>query len=105
SLELEGKTAAYPWLVMAHVHRHGWQSYWTSSDEVVRRLGWAAKYYKDRWRQYVSDTSRQSRYWERRKHSFSIGIKYLVHFLLLEHSTLKLARNRRGGSSLRIPAK
>jgi hypothetical protein len=82
SLELEGKTAAYPWLVTAHIHRHGW-GHWTSSAEVLRRLEWAANHYKDRWREYISDTSRQSRYWERRTHSFTIGTKYLVHFLLL----------------------
>ena len=27
SLAIEGKEAAYPWLVKAHIHRNGWQSY------------------------------------------------------------------------------
>lgn len=83
SLELEGKKGAYPWLVLAHVHHHGWQSYWTSEDEVLRRLGWAAEHYKNRWAEFISDSSKPSRYWQQRRGSFVIGTKYLVHFLLL----------------------
>ena len=83
SLELEGKTAAYKWLVLAHIHRHGWSSYWNSEEEVLRRLGWAAKHYQSKWADFIRDTSKPSRYWERRKSSFNIGGKYLVKFLLL----------------------
>ena len=57
SLAVQGKKAAYKWLVRAHIVRHGWQSYWTSSKEINRRLEWAAKYYKDKWRDFIADTS------------------------------------------------
>ena len=83
SLELEGKAAAYEWLVLAHIHRHGWSSYWNSEEEVLRRLGWAAKHYRSKWADFIRDTSKPSRYWERRKSSFNIGREYLVKFLLL----------------------
>ena len=83
SLELEGKTTAYEWLVLAHIHRHGWSSYWGPEDETLRRIGWAAEYYRNKWVDYILDTSKPSRYREHRKDSFSIGIKYLVKFLLL----------------------
>ena len=83
SLELEGKTTAYEWLVLAHIHRHGWSSYWGPEDETLRRIGWAAEYYRNKWVDYILDTSKPSRYRERRKDDFSIGIKYLVKFLLL----------------------
>ena len=43
SMEIEGKVAAYPWLVKAHIHRHGWQTYWTSEDEIIKRLQVAAR--------------------------------------------------------------
>ena len=83
SLELQGKKAAYDWIVRAHIYRHGWARYWTSEDETMRRLGWAAEYYKDDWAQFIRDTSRPARYWERRGGSFTIGIGYLVQYLLL----------------------
>jgi hypothetical protein len=83
SIAVQGKKTAYKWLVRAHIYRHGWQSSWTSSEEVVRRLGWAAKYYKARWRDYIQDTSKRGRYWEKRGYGISIGGKYLVRFLLL----------------------
>jgi hypothetical protein len=83
SLAVQGRKAAYKWLVLAHIVRHGWQSYWTSSEEINRRLGWVAEYYKDKWRDFIADSSKQEPYWERRHYGFSIGIRYLVHFLIL----------------------
>jgi NACHT domain len=83
SLAVQGKKAAYKWLVRAHIVRHGWQSYWTSSKEIEQRLEWAAKYYKDRWREFIADTSKQEPFWERRDYGFSMGLRYLVRFLIL----------------------
>lgn len=83
SLAEEGKDAAYPWLVKAHVYRHGWQSYWTSEGEVMARLALAAQHYPDRWREFIRDSSDQTPYYKRRGKDFSIGYKYLVRFLLL----------------------
>lgn len=83
SLKLEGKTAAYEWLVLAHIHRHGWSTYWNSGDETLRRIKWAAEHYRNKWIDYIRDTSKPSRYWERRENSFTVGGKYLVKFLLL----------------------
>ena len=83
SLEVEGKKAAYPWLVTAHIHRNGWQMYWTSGEEVLQRLGWATKHYESKWAEFIWDTSKPAQYWQRRGYGFTIGTKYLVHFLLL----------------------
>jgi NACHT domain len=58
SLAIQGKKEAYKWLVRAHVVRHGWGSYWTSEEEVVKRLEWAAKHYRSRWREFIRDTSK-----------------------------------------------
>jgi hypothetical protein len=57
---------AYQWLVRAHVVRHGWRNYWTSEEEVVRRLEWAAKHYMSRWRDFIRDTSKPEPFWEKR---------------------------------------
>ena len=83
SLSVQGKRAAYKWLVRAHIARHGWQSHWTSSAEVIKRLEWAATYYKDKWQDFIRDTSKPEPFWERRNYGFSLGLKYLVRFLLL----------------------
>ncbi|MCK4607771.1 MAG: NACHT domain-containing protein, partial [candidate division Zixibacteria bacterium] len=83
SLAVEGKDAAYPWLVKVHIHRHGWNSYYTSEIEIMTRLRLAAKHYPDRWRQYIKDTSVPAPYYRRRRYSFVIGYKYLVRFLML----------------------
>ena len=83
SLAIQGMREAYKWLVRAHVVRHGWQNYWTSEEEVVRRLEWAAKHYMSRWRDFVRDTSKPEPYWEKRDYGFSIGLEYLVRFLIL----------------------
>jgi NACHT domain len=83
SLKYEGKSKAYVWLVRAHVERHGWNYYWDDSDRVKRRLELAAQHYKNRWAEFIRDTSKPSRYWEKRQKGLTIGTRWLVHFLLL----------------------
>jgi len=92
SLAIEGKEAAYPWLVKAQIHRHGWQSYWASETEVLQRIRLAAQHYPDRWLQYIKDTSVPEPYYRRRGYSFVLGYKYLVRFLMLV-GQLELADN------------
>lgn len=83
SLEVEGKDAAYPWLVKAHIHRSGWQSWFTSEEEAMGRLEKAAAHYSDRWLTYIRDTSVPAPYYRRRGYGIVIGYKYLVRFLVL----------------------
>ncbi len=83
SLAVEGKEAAYPWLVKAHIHHHGWQSYWASETEVMQRIRLAAQHYPDRWLQYIKYTSVPAPYYRRRRYSFVLGYMYLVRFLML----------------------
>jgi hypothetical protein len=83
SLAIEGPDEAYWFIVAAHIHRHGWQSYWTSSDEVMSRLQWVSDYYPDRWMSFIHDTSEPESFYRGRGYGFSIGHKYLVRFLLL----------------------
>jgi curved DNA-binding protein CbpA len=83
SLTVQGKKEAYKWLVKAHSVRHGWQSYWSSSDETIRRLEWAAKHYKNHWKDFIRDSSKREAFWEKRGYGFSLGLRYLVRFLIL----------------------
>jgi hypothetical protein len=83
SKRVEGKKAAFYWLVKAHIHRNGWQSYWTSEAEILTRLKHSAEFYKADWQTFISETSVPAKYWQRRNYSFSIGLRYLVRFLLM----------------------
>jgi len=82
SLAIEGKEAAYPWLVRAHIYRHGWH-YYASETEIMQRIRLAAQHYPDRWFRYIKDTSMPAPYFRRGRYSFVIGYKYLVRFLML----------------------
>lgn len=82
-LRQDGRKAAFQWLVKAHVHNHGWQSYWSSEEDILRRLNWAARNYKNNWAQFITETSVPAKYWQRRGTGFSIGMKYLIRYLVL----------------------
>ncbi|MGH7874825.1 MAG: NACHT domain-containing protein [Candidatus Binatia bacterium] len=82
SLAIEGKETAYPWLVRAHIRRHGWY-YYASEAEIMQRIRLAAQHYPDRWFRYIRDTSSPAPYFRRGRYSFVIGYKYLVRFLML----------------------
>ena len=49
----------------------------------MQRIRLAAQHYPDRWFQYIKDTSVPAPYYRRRGHSFVLGYKYLVRFLML----------------------
>lgn len=83
SLAVEGKKAAYPWLVKAHIYRHGWQGNYASEAETMTRIRLAAQHYPDQWLQYIKDTSMPAPFYRRRRGSFVLGYEYLVRFLML----------------------
>ena len=56
SVRLEGKAAAYKWIVAAHIHKHGWSDHW-STKAAKARLKTFARHYPTHWRQFVFDTS------------------------------------------------
>ncbi|MCA1197297.1 ATP-binding protein [Sphingomonas sp. R647] len=82
SLAAEGKDRAYSWLVRAHIQRHGWSRFLSGRKDVENRLEMAARYYPERWRDYIRDTSEQTLYRQRSGLWFSIGSEYLVRFLV-----------------------
>jgi hypothetical protein len=47
----------------------------------------AAKHYKGVWVDFIRDTSRPARYWEKRRSGFTIGMQWLVAYLLLVKQT------------------
>ena len=86
SLQLQGRKTAYKWLARAQINRRGWSSFWDSAERVTRRLGWAAKYYRDKWQAFIRDTAVPAADWEL-KFGFTIGTNRLVQYLLLVGQT------------------
>ncbi len=79
SVQLEGKQRAYRWLVAAQVHRRGWDEYHEQAD-ALRRFSTFASHYKDRWRQFIAETTKPLDGSTRR--SLTIPHHRLVHFFL-----------------------
>lgn len=77
SLSLEGKEAAYRWLVAAQLQCRGWDEY-HGLHQALRRYATFAAHYKEKWRQFISDTTRP----DGPGGSLSIPHHRLVHFLL-----------------------
>lgn len=77
SLRLEGREAAYRWLVAAQLHCRGWDEY-HGLQEALRRYATFAAHYKQRWRQFIAETTRP----DGAGGSLSIPHHRLVRFLL-----------------------
>jgi hypothetical protein len=83
SLDSEGRDAAFSWLVLAQRHRYGWQRWYTSSAEAERRLALAAKHYRDRWTQFVIESSESVTFQSSERKTIVIGQSRLISFLLM----------------------
>lgn len=82
SLAIEGKQAAFFWLVAAQRHRHGWQRWYTSSAEAEARLSLAAKHYPERWAEFIQESAAPVIVQPGERSSVVMGQSRLVDFLL-----------------------
>ena len=82
SLAIEGKQAAFFWLVAAQRHRHGWQRWYTSSAEAEARLSLAAKHYSERWAEFIQESAAPVIVQPGERSSIVMGQSRLVDFLL-----------------------
>jgi hypothetical protein len=79
SLGLEGKHKAYRWLVTAQIHCHGWDDFY-SWEDATRRFACVAEHYKDRWQDFLRDTSRSI--YRKERDELVIPNDRLVHYLI-----------------------
>ena len=56
ALKCRGKSAAYPWLVKAHVDSNGWSAYFTDTKQAEKRLKLIADLFPEKWFDFVRDT-------------------------------------------------
>ena len=75
--EIIGIILEYRWLVAAQLQCRGWDEY-QGLQQALRRYATFAAHYRDRWRQFISDTTRP----DGPGGSLSIPHHRLVHFLL-----------------------
>ncbi|MBD8723055.1 NACHT domain-containing protein [Oxalobacteraceae sp. CFBP 13708] len=57
SLDLQGPTKAFKWIVEAHRYRRGWSEYYYGQSESSRRVILVARHYKKRWGEFVVKSS------------------------------------------------
>ncbi|MCC8432266.1 NACHT domain-containing protein [Reyranella aquatilis] len=90
SLKLEGRSAAFKWLVVGHRANYGWQRWHSSHDDAIARLDAVAEHYPERWREFVQETAR-TRADRRRDQPLVLGLSRLI-YLLLKVGEKELAR-------------
>jgi len=83
AMRLKGKEKAYRWLVLGHLHNHGWSSEFSRGTKYRRRFELVAEYYPDKWSGFIRETSNSSRAGGRWDDTLIIGNSRLVEFLLL----------------------
>ncbi|MFS2033418.1 hypothetical protein ACEN8I_05255 [Polaromonas sp. CT11-55] len=57
SLEAEGPSRAFEWLVLAHIERSGWEQHFYGSEESDRRLTAVVNHYPKRWEEFLRRTT------------------------------------------------
>lgn len=82
SLAIEGKQAAFFWLVAGQRHRRGWQRWYTSSVEAEARLSLAAKHYSERWAEFIQESAAPVIVHPGERSSIMMGQSRLVDFLI-----------------------
>lgn len=113
SLEVEGRQAAFFWLVAAQRYRHGWNRWYASKKEANRRIASAARHYADQWAEFVHQTSVPVFDRPGERTTFVFGQSRLVDFLLrvgetgkardLAEAIVATMRSELDGQPLRTP--
>ncbi|WP_296598663.1 hypothetical protein [Phenylobacterium sp.] len=82
SLQVEGRTLAWRWLVRAHVAQYGWQRFYTSAETNEARMRKVAQVYPDKWRDFIRETAHSAIGPRGRDESIVFGHSRLVTFLV-----------------------
>ena len=83
ALQTQGRSKAFLWLIRAQVTRSGWQRWIASSDdEAQARMQMVAQHYRERWREFIKNTSIPIFATEIERNGIVIGSSRLVYFLV-----------------------
>ena len=92
ALKTQGRSKAFPWLVRAHVMRHGWYQRLSSSDEAHARLRMVARHYPRQWQKFIRETARPVFATGAERNDLVIGLSRLV-YLLVQVGELEMAQS------------
>lgn len=81
ALKLRGRSKAFPWLVRAHLAHSGWLRWFEGKNESEARMRSVAKYYPERWQEFISKTSKPVFVTSIDRNGISVGYSRLVYFL------------------------
>ena len=82
SLELQGRSAAFRWLVRSFVALGGWEPWFSDSERAHAQMREVAKHYRNRWQEFIRETARP-RYPSRvSDNGIAMGPSRLVRYLL-----------------------
>lgn len=82
SLEAEGRSKSFEWLIRAQIVRNSWSSFYTGEKEAIARFDFIAAHFKDRWQEFLQRSSRSALAISREGGDLSVGYTRLVLFLL-----------------------
>ena len=82
SLNREGRSRAYVWLVRAMVESRGWVRSWSSDERFRTRVRAVAQEYPEKWREFIVETSRTEPLGDLEDNGISVGLSRLVYFLV-----------------------
>lgn len=82
SRDREGRSRAYVWLVRALVESRGWDRSWSSDDRFRARVRAFAQEYREKWQEFILETSRTEPLGEHEDNGISVGLSRLVYFLM-----------------------
>ena len=91
----EGRTRAYRWLVRANADAMGWHRWWSAQENFEKRVRWFVADYRERWRDFVIETSRREVFGGPDDNGIEVGMSRLVYFLI-EVGQVELARELTG---------
>ena len=91
SLNKQGRSKAYKWLVRAMVENKGWVRWWSSDEEFRERVRAVAQEYPRKWKDFVNKTSQIKQLGDAEDNWITVGHSRLVYFLA-EVGELDLAK-------------
>lgn len=81
ALKRQGRSKAFPWLVRAQIANSGWHRWFGGKDESEKRARYVAKYYPERWQEFIRRTSKPVFVTSIDRNGISVGYSRLVYFL------------------------
>lgn len=91
SLDVQGRSKAFSWLVRSHISNYGWESWFSSKEAAQARFQAVALNYRKQWKEFVRETARPPIWVKSRRNEIDVGISRLI-FFLLEVGEADLAR-------------